>query len=295
MSEMKLGKHKVEISHPDKVLFPKENLTKLDLAEYYKKISKYILPHVKDRPITMNRYPNGIEKKNFFQKDSSDFFPSWIKTKKIKKKEGGNYNAVICNDTATLVYLANLASITPHIWLSKKDSLDKPNKIIFDLDPPKNDFADVKFAAKKIRDYFEDNFDITPFLMTTGSKGLHVVIPIKPEYSFEKVRNKIQNIAEEIAEKNPDKLTTAPRKAKRKGRVYLDVARNAYGQTAVAPYSVRAKEKAPVAVPIEWDELSRIDNARKYNMKNIFRRLSSKDDPWKNFNKKRISFHKIDN
>lgn len=293
MNKMKLGKHIIEISHPDKILFPKAKITKMNLVVYYEKISKHILPHVKDRPLTMNRYPDGVNKKSFYQKDSSDFFPGWIKTKKIKKKEGGSFNAPICNDKATLVYLTNLASITPHVWLSKIDKLKNPDRIIFDLDSPGDNFFDVKFAARKIKAFFEENYKITPFLMTTGSSGVHVVIPIKPEKNFDFIRNKIQKIAERIAEENSDKLTTEPRKNKRKGRVYLDVARNAFGQTGVAPYSVRARENAPVATPLDWSELNRIKTSQAYTIKNIFRRHSSKKDPWEDINKKKISPNRI--
>lgn len=293
MSKMKLNKHTVEITHPDKVLFPDIELTKYELAEYYEKISDYILPHIKDRPVTMHRYPNGINKKSFYQKDASDFFPAWIKTIKINKKEGGSMDAPVCNDKAALVYLANLASITPHIWLSKIDNLNKPDKVIFDLDPSKDNFEDVKFAAKALKNFFEDELDITPFLMTTGSRGIHVVIPIKPKNDFDTVRTVTQKIAGIVAGEHKDKLTTETRKQKREGRIYLDVARNAFGQTAVAPYSVRARKNAPVATPIDWKELNKINNAQVYTVKNIFKRLSTKKDPWKDINRNRFSFERI--
>ena len=154
--EKHFGNKSFEVSNLDKVFFPEEGYTKGDLIEYYEKISDTIIPYMKDRPVTMIRFPNGIEDKRFYQKDAPDYFPEWIETKAIKKQEGGKTNYVICNDKATLVYLANQACITPHIWLSRKDKIDYPDRMIFDLDPSKDDFSEVKTAAKKIRKLLED-------------------------------------------------------------------------------------------------------------------------------------------
>lgn len=282
MTSLTANGRRVEITHPDKVLFPRTGLTKLDLARYYRRAAGYILPHVADRPLTLQRFPDGIQGAGFYQKDASDFFPDWIKTVEIEKREGGTFDAPLCNDAATLVYLANLASIPLHMWLSTVRHLDRPDRVIVDLDPSGDDFGEVRFAAGVVREYCIEKFNISPFLMTTGSRGLHVVMPVKPEAGFDEIRKRMREAAGFLAQRHDDRLTTEARKNKRKGRVYLDVARNAFGQTVVAPYCVRAKEGAPVATPLDWHELGRLPHARKYTVNNLFRRLAAKPDPWKN-------------
>ncbi len=284
MSKLHFGKYTVDTSNEDKVLFPDSGITKADLINYYKKISKWMLPYLEDRPITMLRYPNGIKGKKFFQKDEPDYFPGWIKTRKIKRKEGGSVNHVICNNTATLVYVANQACITPHIWLSKIDRLNYPDKLIFDLDPSDEDFSKVKFAAKKLRKLLKYELGLTTFVQTTGSRGLHLIIPLSKKENYNTVRNFAQKAAMFISKENKNRITNEVRKEKRKGRLFIDTARNVYAQTFVAPFAVRAKPKAPVAVPLSWDELSKKNmNSQKYNISNIFKRLNNIEDPWKNF------------
>ncbi len=283
--ELKLGKYTVKLSHTDKVFFPDEKYTKGDLINYFKDIAEVMVPYLEDRPLVMLRYPDGIKGESFFHKDAPDYFPDWIKTKSIKKEGGGTVNHVICNDAATLVYVANQGCITPHIWLSKTDKLDYPDTLIFDLDPPGTDFGEVIFAAKKLRGVLTDDLGMTTFLKTTGSKGVHVEIPLKRKENFDEVRGFGQKISQLLSARYPDRLTTEVRKNKRRGRVFLDVARNGYAQTAAAPYAVRALPGAPVAVSIEWDELNGSVYPQKYNIKNIFRRLSQKKDPWKDFRK----------
>lgn len=194
--EIIVEKQKIEITNPEKVLFPKSQITKKDLIEYYLNIADRMLPLIKDRPITMFRYPNGIAEEHFVQKNASDYFPKWIKTKSIQKEDKSHISMVICNDKKTLVYLANQACITPHIWLSRKDSLDKPDRLIFDLDPPGKNFDHVVQGAFDLKELLENEFKITPFLMTTGSKGVHVVIPIKRELVYEKVRQFAKKIGQ---------------------------------------------------------------------------------------------------
>lgn len=281
-TEKEFGDHSFEVSNLDKVFFPKEGYTKGDLIEYYEKISDTILPYLKDRPLTMIRFPNGIDDKRFYQKDEPDYFPKWIKTKSVSKKEGGKTNYVVCNDKETLVYLANQACVTPHIWLSKIDKIEKPDRLIFDLDPSNGDFSEVKTAAKQVKKLLEDELGLLVFVMTTGSRGLHVVAPIKPKKTFDEVREFAQEAAKYLESQHPDTMTTAVRKNKREDKLFLDVARNGKGQTAVTPYAVRPIEGAPVATPLDWDELDKSSlSAQTYNIKNIFRRLGSKGDPWK--------------
>jgi len=290
--ELKFGKHTVELSHTDKVYFPKEKYTKGDLVNYFKNIADLMVPYLKDRPLVMLRYPDGIKGQSFFHKDAPGYFPGWIKTKAIKKEGGGTVNHVICNNAATLVYIANQGCITPHIWLSKTGKLHYPDTLIFDLDPPGNDFGEVIFAAKQLRKLLTDELGISTFIKTTGSKGVHIEIPLQQKETFDEVREFGQNVSKILAGRHPHRLTTEIRKNKRKGRVFLDAARNAYAQTAAAPYAVRALPGAPVAVPIEWDELNGRMLPRKYNIKNIFRRLSQKKDPWQDFRKHAVTIGK---
>jgi bifunctional non-homologous end joining protein LigD len=289
---MKIDVHEIEISHPDKVLFPDSGITKSDLVEYYARVAKYMLPHVRGRPITMHRFPDGIEEEGFYQKEAPDYFPEWIERVEVRKKGGEKQYQVVCDSPATLAYIANLGCITPHIWLSRVDHLNIPDKLVFDLDPPDENFEPVREGALLLREAIQ-KIGLTPYLMTTGSRGLHVVIPLKPEFQFDKVRDFSKSMATVLSEAHTDRLTTEMRKEKRKGRLFLDVFRNAYGQTSVAPYAIRAKEKAPVATPIEWSELDTEFGPKDYRMDNIFRRLGQKEDPWKDFFEKRQSLKSI--
>lgn len=287
--KMKFGKYSVEISNRDKLFFPKSKYTKGDVIDYYEKISDIMIPHIKDRPISMLRFPDGIKDRQFYQKDTPDYFPDWIELKQVKKKEGGTTNYVICNNTATLVYLANQACITPHIWLSKKDKLDYPDRMIFDLDPSDNDFSKVKAVAEKLK-FFLENLNLPVFLMITGSRGLHVVVPLERNNSFDEVRDFAQISAKHLEVENPEEITTATQINKRGNKLYIDTARNGFGQTSVAPYSIRPIEGAPVATPIDWEELENASlTPQTYNIKNIFLRLGKKTDPWSDINRHSVS------
>ena len=288
--KMKFGKHAVEISNRDKVFFPNSKYTKGDLIDYYEKISDIMIPHMKDRLISMLRFPNGINDKQFYQKDAPDYFPDWIEVKQVKKQEGGTTNYVICNNTATLVYLANQACITPHIWLSKKDKLDYPDRMIFDLDPSDDDFSKVKSVAEKLKEFLEKDLDLPVYLMITGSRGLHLVIPLERSSNFDEVRDFAQTIAKHLEAENPEEITTATQIKKRGNKLYIDTARNGFGQTTVAPYAIRPIEGAPVATPIEWEELENPSlTPQTYNIKNIFLRLGKKPDPWREIDRHSVS------
>jgi len=269
---------KVEITHVDKLLFPKDKITKADLIKYYELAAKRMLPLIKDRPITMKRYPNGIKKEGFVQKSASDYFPKWIKTVSVGRKGKSAIKMVLCNDKDTLKYLANQACITPHIWLSRKDSPDCPDRMIFDLDPPGKNFALVLEAARDLRELLEKDFKLKAFVMTTGSKGLHVVVPIKREHTFDEVRGCAKAIGSLLVEKKPGKYTLNPRKTARGKKLFIDYMRNGYAQTTVAPYAVRALDGAPIATPITWREVTSSLTAQKYHLKNISKRLTK--DSW---------------
>jgi bifunctional non-homologous end joining protein LigD len=270
----------IELSNTGKVLFPDLRLTKGDLVEYYRRVADTMLPHLRGRPVSMQRYPDGIDGKRFFQKDAPDYFPDWIRFEEVAK-EGGTVRHVVCDDAATLVYLANQACITPHVWLSRVEHLERPDRMILDLDPPEaseKGLRPVRQAARTVRDRLRE-LGFEPFLTTTGSRGFHVVVPLEPEAGFDDVRAFAQALARELAARQPDRLTVETRKDKRGDRVFLDYLRNGYAQTAVPPYAVRARPGAPVATPVSWEELSGLD-PRRYTVKNLFKRLGQKADPW---------------
>jgi bifunctional non-homologous end joining protein LigD len=250
-----LGRRRVEISHPDKLLFPDPPVTKLDLAHHYESIAEAMLPHVKDRPLALQAFPSGIGEKGFFMKSVPDYFPSWI-TRATVPKKGGTLTQVIADSAATLVYLAGQNVVTPHIWLSRADRPYEPDRLIVDFDPsPGAGFADVRAAARDAGERLRDA-GLQPFAMVTGSRGVHVVCPLRRGASFPDVHGFTHTLAEAMVAANPNHLTLEWRRADRGSRIYIDVNRNNYAQHGVAPYAVRPRPGAPVAMPIHWEELS---------------------------------------
>ncbi len=274
---------KIKISRPDKVLFPKDNLTKYDIATYYKEIAPVMLPHLKGRPLVMHHYPDGINKGNFYQKQIPDYFPKWIDRLKVNLEKGGSEQMVTVARAEDLVYLADQAVVTSHIFLSRAPRLHFPDKIVFDLDPSKDNIGALRQAAKIVRDYFKSR-GYAVFIMTSGIKGYHVVIPIKPKLNFDNVRELMKKVAQNLSLRYPDLLTDEIVKDKRKGRIFLDYLRNSYGQISVSPYSLRAVDGAPVATPISWNELNKT-SPQSFNIKNILKRVKSIKDPWENIYK----------
>lgn len=281
---LELDGREVEISRPEKILFPDAGLTKSDLVEYYRKVADRMLPHLRHRPLTLQRFPDGIDEEGFYQKEIGDHFPDWIERLEVEKKEGGTVTQVVCGDAATLVYLADQAAVTLHTWLSREDRLQRPDRIVFDLDPPesgKGGFDLVRAGARAYRELLEE-LGLAPFVMTTGSRGLHVTVPIERRQDFDEVRELARDASELLARRDPERFTTARSKEERGGRLFLDYLRNAYGQTGVAPYAVRARPEAPVATPLDWNELYDGElGPRSYTVDNLFRRLGQKEDPWR--------------
>ena len=269
-----------KIAYSDKILFPKSGITKGKLIAYYEAIAADMLPYLKDRPLTLHRFPDGIEKKGFFQKNASDYFSDWIKTIEVKK-QGGWVNHVICDCKETLIYLVGQGTISFHITLSRTDKLDYPDKLIFDLDPSNGSFCDVTKSAQILRLLLESELGLTSFPMLTGSSGIHLVVPLDRSDNFDSVRAFAKNIAHYTAKVYPEKFTAEIRKEKRKGRLFVDYLRNSYAQTAICPFSARAFENAPVAVPIGWDELQNgIKSAQAFTIDTISNRLKYKSNPW---------------
>lgn len=283
--------HKVDITRPEKVLFPEDGITKGDLIRYYQAIGPWMLPHLEGRPLALQRFPDGIDKPGFFQKAAAAYYPAWIK-KVTVQKEGGTVRHVVCEDGATLVYLANQACITPHVWLSRIDKLQYPDQMIFDLDPSTEDFAAVMDAALSLKNVL-DHIELPAYIRTTGSRGLHVAVPLNREQEFDAVRAFARKVAEIIVARDPSRYTIEQYKSKRQDRVFIDVNRTAYAQTAVAVYAVRARNGAPVSVPLAWSELRKKGlRPDGITMRNVLDRLDTGDDPWKDFWRDAVSLEK---
>lgn len=273
-----VGGRTLELARPDKVLFPDDGITKDDLAEYYRRIAPMLLPHARGRPVTMQRFPDGIDEDGFFQQKVPDYFPSWIRTVPVPTSDGRDRRLVL-DDAATLVYLAGQGCITPHLWLSTEDDLERPDRMVLDLDPPPDGDVDLlRRAARTVRAVLADA-GLASRIMTTGSSGFHVIVPLVPGHDADSVRRVALRLARRAVATDPDSLTVEQRRNRRAGRVFIDYGRNAIGQTTVAPYAVRARPGAPVATPIDWRELGHVE-PRTYSIANVFRRLAQRDDPW---------------
>jgi bifunctional non-homologous end joining protein LigD len=271
----------VAISKPGKVLFPESvegpAVTKLDLARYYESVADAMVPHLKGRPVNMQRFPDGIGASSFYEKKVPSHFPDFVQTVEVDTSDG-RQRQVVVDDTRSLVYLAQQACITPHAWLCRTDDLEHPDQLVFDLDPTVPGLAEVRRATRLVGGLLDD-LGLTSVLKTTGSRGYHVVVPLRRTEPFDDVRSFARDLARVLVDREPDLLTLEARKAKRGDRVLVDVQRNAYGQTAVPPYAVRARPGAPVATPITWDELGRIEPDQ-HTIRTISRRLSRGGDRW---------------
>jgi bifunctional non-homologous end joining protein LigD len=273
----------VKLSHPDKVLFPDDGITKADLADYYASVAEAMLPLVKDRPMNLWRWNAGIDGQRVVQQGIPKGAPEWVARVEVERRAGGNVTHAMINDARTLRWLSNQNCITPHVWQSRADKLDRPDRIVFDLDPSVEDeleqFEDVRKGALALGEHLRE-LGLVPFAMTTGSRGIHVVAPLKRLYDANTVREKAGEIAEEFAASH-DTLTTFWRKEKRDGRILVDTARNTYAQTVVAPYAVRALPGAPVATPLEWDELNDPElHPRRWTLRDAGARVADRGNPW---------------
>ena len=280
---IRAGRRDVEISRPDKPLFG-DDITKADLARYYEQVSSAMLPHLADRPLNLERYPDGIGGHRIIQQHASAHFPAWIGRVRVPKA-GGTVEHVLARDGATLVYLANQACITFHSWLSRKDRLDRPDRVIFDLDPSREDLEAMARAARVIGEILRE-LELEPFVMTSGSRGYHVLVPLQRRADHDTVREFARGVGELAEAREPKLFTLEQRKAKRNGRILIDIMRNGYAHTAVAPYSVRPRPGAPVATPLHWEELS--DSCARpdgFTLAKVPDRLDRDGDPWRDLAK----------
>lgn len=285
----------IDISNPGKILFPKSGFSKEDVVDFYTRIADHLIPHIQGRAITLKRYTEGIGKKGFFNKHAPEYFPDFIERVSIPmhSEPGRKMEMITVDEVDDLIYLAGQDVIELHMSLSRVTDPDIPDQVIFDLDPSDDDFEKVRRAALALKELLDEK-KIRSFVNTTGSRGVHIHIPIKPDHSFDEVKPVVKQLAEELHEKVPELTTLEHRKNKRGNKVFIDYLRNDHGMTAIAPYSLRAIEGAPVATPIDWDELNDPDlGPQSYTLENIFRRLGQKTDPWEDFHVKKTALEDL--
>ena len=267
------------ITHPDKVLFPDEGITKGELASYYEAIAPSMLPHIRGRPVTMERYHRGIGEKGFFQKDVSKGFPEWLERVEVPKK-GGTVHYPLVYDTQSLLWLANQNSITPHVWTSRAPNLNRPDICVFDLDPSEDQPDILRAAALALRGLLHE-LGLTSWLKTSGSKGFHIVVPLDGKDGFGEVSRFAHAAGTVLVSRDPKRLTQEFSKADRGGRIFVDTGRNAPSATFAAAYAVRAKPGAPVSAPCTWDELERGEaGPTTFTLRTMARRIAQAGELW---------------
>jgi bifunctional non-homologous end joining protein LigD len=273
----------VEISRPNKVLIP-PGITKRELADYYAAVAETMLPHLADRPLNLERYPDGIDGDRIMQQRAARYFPDWVGRVEVPASKG-EVEHVVARNAATLVYLAGQACITMHRWLSRTDRLDRPDRLVIDLDPSHEDLDAVRRAALLFGRLLRE-LGLEPWAMTTGSRGYHVVVALQRRADFDAVRAFARDLGDLAAAREPTLFTTEQRKAKREGRILIDVLRNAYGHTTVAPYAVRARPNGPVATPLHWAELEEPEtHPQRWTVASIPERVVRGGDPWRDIAK----------
>ncbi len=267
------------ITHPEKILFPDDGITKGDVAAYYEAIAPLMLPHLRGRPVTMERYPAGIGKKGFWQKDVSKGFPDWLQRVEVPKKDGVVHHPII-TDTRSLLWITNQNTITQHVWTSRVANLDHPDICVFDLDPSVDDPAAVRAAAIGLRDLLKE-LTLPSWIKTSGSKGFHIVVPLDGAASMREVEQFAHRVGKLLVSHAPDHLTQEFNKADRRGRLYVDTGRNGYSATFAAAYTIRAKRGAPVSAPCTWDEVERGNVAPgTFTLRNMPLRVAKVGDLW---------------
>jgi bifunctional non-homologous end joining protein LigD len=241
------------ITHPEKLLFPADGITKGELAAYYAAVGPLLLPHLRGRPVTMERFPAGIDKKGFMQKDVVKGYPEWLARVEVPKRDGTTHYALI-DDARSLEWLANQNCITPHVWTSRQPFLDTPDLCVFDLDPSRDEPSELRAAALAVRDVLEE-LGLSSSVKTSGSKGYHIVVPLDAETGFDQVWRFAHGVGALLVKRQPERLTQEFLKTERAGRILVDTGRNGHGATFAAPYAVRPKPGAPVSAPCTWQEL----------------------------------------
>jgi bifunctional non-homologous end joining protein LigD len=267
------------ITHPDKVLFPEDGITKGELAAYYEAIAPVMLPHIRARPVTMERYHRGIGQPGFFQKNVSRGFPAWLERVEVAKKRGTVHYPLV-TDVRSLLWLANQNSITPHVWTSRVPRLDRPDLCVFDLDPLDDEPRILRSAALGLRDLLRE-LGLPCWVKTSGSKGFHIAVPLDARSGFGEVATFAHAVGSLLVTRDPGHLTQEFSKADRGGRILVDTGRNGYGATFAAAYAVRPRPQAPVSAPCTWDEVEHGDaGPRTFTLRTMDRRVADVGDPW---------------
>lgn len=267
------------ITHPEKVLFPDDGITKGELAAYYDAIAPVMVPHLRGRPITMERFPGGIGAKGFIQKDVVKGFPEWLKRVEAPKK-GGSVHYPLAGDRRSLQWLANQNAVTLHVWPSRVPRLDRPDLCVFDLDPSRDDPDALREAMLALRAVLE-NLGHPSWVKTSGSKGFHAVVRMAPRATFADSAGLADRVAGILVAQHPAALTQAFSKADRNGRIYIDTARNRPGATFAAAYTVRARPGAPVSAPCTWEEIEQgAVQPRTFTLRTMADRVARVGDLW---------------
>jgi len=270
----------VTLTHPDKVLYPEQNITKLELAHYYMAVAAWILPHLADRPLVLVRCPAGRDKACFFQKHPGKGTSDALRQVLIRESDKTEPYVVV-DDIAGLISLVQIDTLEIHAWGSRADKLEKPDRLIFDLDPgPQVSWSVVVQRARQVRQFLQD-LGLESFVKTTGGKGLHLVVPIERRHDWNEAKAFCKRLADLIVTADPNHYTASMAKAARAGKIFIDYLRNGRGATAIAPYSTRARPDAPVSAPLAWEELSEQIRSDHYTIRNLPGRLAAlKRDPW---------------
>jgi bifunctional non-homologous end joining protein LigD len=278
---------KARLTNLYKVYWPTERLTKKDLIRYYWRMADWILPYLADRPQALHRHPDGIDGESFFQKDMGDAAPEWAATVKIREKTGTQSTYLLCQDTDTLIYLANLGCIELNVWNSIATRLEKPDYVVFDFDPVGVPFSTVVEAVLATKEVL-DEVGASGFCKTSGAKGMHIYVPLKPIYGYEQALDFAHLVNTLVRERLPRTVSLERSPDKRRGKVYLDYLQNRYGATMAAPYSVRPREKATVSTPLSWNEVDSTLDPDAFNIRTVPKRVEKHGDPWKDLFKRRL-------
>ncbi|GAB4257674.1 non-homologous end-joining DNA ligase [Thermincola ferriacetica] len=276
---VQIEEKEVRLTNLEKEMWP-DGYTKADLIKYYVDMSPYILPYIKNRLFIMSRYPDGITGKMFYQKDAPEYTPEWVRTYPlVSERENKVVNYIVCDDLPTLVWLANQACIELHIWMAQKERLDYPDIVVFDLDPfPPATFKDTLDVAMLVKEAL-DRLGLQGYPKTSGSTGLHIFLPVRPEFTYAQVREGVRFLFEHIHAVYPEKTTLERSIDKRAGKVYLDYGQNTRGHTMTFHYSLRPHPGAPVSTPLTWDEVRAGDiEPEDFNIKTIFPRIAKVGD-----------------
>jgi bifunctional non-homologous end joining protein LigD len=276
------------ITHPEKILFPDDGISKGELAAYYEAIAPVMLPHLVRRPVTMERFPAGIGQKGFLQKDVSKGFPEWLERVEVPKKDGVVHHPIVTN-TRSLLWVVNQNCITPHVWTSRAPNVYYPDLCVFDLDPSVDDQNMLRAAALAVRDQL-DELGLPCWVKTSGSKGFHIAVPLDGKANMGEVAKFAHTVGTLLAKRDPDTFTQEFHKVNRGRKILIDTGRNDYSATHAAAYAVRAKPGAPVSAPCTWEELAKGKvEPRTFNLKNMAERIEDVGDLWSDMKKRRRS------